>query len=182
MTDPAEAARAVLHFWFNELSKEPHFRRDADVDRHIAERFGKAREAVLKERAAGWRDEPETLLAAIILLDQFSRNIFRGSAKAFAGDKLALELAKIAMERGWVELAPKERQQFYLMPLMHSENLADQDRSVAEFRRLGDEQLEFAHFHHDQVKRFGRFPGRNRALGRVSTAEERAFIAKGETF
>ena len=182
MSAPEEAARAVLQFWFDELSEEQHWRKDPAMDREIAKRFGALREAVLKSKAKGWRDTPETLLAAIILLDQFSRNIFRGTARAFEGDALALELSKLAMERGWVAEAPKPWQAFFLMPLMHSEKMADQERCVAEFKRLGGNNLKFAILHHDQIKRFGRFPGRNRALGRVSSAEEREVIAKGETF
>ena len=182
MSAPEEAARAVLHFWFEELSEEQHWRKDPAMDREIAKRFSTVRGAVLKCKAKGWRDTPETLLAAIILLDQFSRNIFRGTARAFEGDALALELSKLAMERGWVEEAPKPWQAFFLMPLMHSEKTAEQERCVAEFRRLGGNNLKFAILHHDQIKRFGRFPGRNQALGRVSTPEEREVIERGETF
>ena len=182
MTSPADAAPAILHFWFDELSEEQHWRKDLGVDREIAKRFGAIREAVLKSNAKGWRDTPEVLLAAIILLDQFGRNIFRGTARAFEGDALALELSKLAMERGWVEEARKAWQAFFLMPLMHSEEMADQERCVAEFKRLGGNNLKFALLHHDQIKRFGRFPGRNMALGRVSSAEERDVIAEGQTF
>jgi uncharacterized protein (DUF924 family) len=181
-TSPTDAAPAILHFWFDELSEERHWRKDPAMDREIAERFGAVREAVLKSKAKGWRDTPATLLAAIILLDQFSRNIFRGKRQAFDGDALALELSKQAMERGWVEGAPKAWQAFFLMPLMHTEKMADQERCVAEFERLGGNNLKFAILHHDQIKRFGRFPGRNKALGRVSSAEEREVIARDETF
>jgi uncharacterized protein (DUF924 family) len=181
-TSPIDLTPAILHFWFDELSEEQHWRKDAAMDRHIAERFGAVREAVLRGGAKGWRDTPETLLAAIILLDQFSRNIFRGKRQAFDGDALALELSKLAMERGWVEEVPKDWQAFFLMPLMHSEKMADQERCVAEFKRLDGNNLKFAILHHDQIKRFGRFPGRNKALGRVSSPEEREVIARGETF
>ena len=182
MTSPTDAAQAVIRFWCDELKPEQHWKKDPAMDRHIAERFGKLREEVLRTKAAGWRDSPETLAAAIILLDQFSRNIFRGTARAFEGDALALELSKLAMERGWIAEAPKAWQAFFLMPLMHSEKMADQERCVAEFKRLGGNNLKFALLHHDQIKRFGRFPGRNRALGRVSSPGEREVIAKGETF
>jgi uncharacterized protein (DUF924 family) len=137
----------------------------------------------LTNKARGWRDMPDHILAAILLLDQCSRNIHRGSARAFQGDPLALELAREALDRGWTHSAPKDWQQFLLLPLQHSEKLADQERAVAEYRRLGDEEaLRYALMHLDQIKRFGRFPGRNRALGRVSTPEERDAIARGETF
>jgi uncharacterized protein (DUF924 family) len=181
--NPADLARAVIQFWCEELTPEQHWTKDPAVDRHIAERFGKLREEVLRNRAEGWRDSPDTLAAAIILLDQFSRNMFRGSPRAFEGDGLALELAKEALAKGWLDQLPVPLPSFILMPLQHSENLEDQERSVAEFRRLGDEQgLKYALMHLDQIKRVGRFPGRNQALGRVSTPEEREVIERGETF
>ena len=183
MTDSAtELARAVINFWCDELTEEQHFKRDPSVDRHIAERFGKVREKVLKTKAAGWRDSPATMVAAIILLDQFSRNIFRGSARAFEADALALELSKEAMAKGWVDQVKKPLPSFMLMPLMHSEDLADQERCVAEFQGRDPLNYKYALLHRDQIKRFGRFPGRNQALGRVSTPEEREVIERGDTF
>ena len=152
------------------------------MDRHIAERFGKIRDQVLETKAAGWRDSPETLAAAIILLDQFSRNIFRGLAKAFEADSLALELCRLALNKGWVDQVRKPLPSFILMPLQHSEALADQERSVAEFRERDPLNYKFALLHRDQIKRFGRFPGRNQALGRVNTPEEREVIERGEAF
>jgi uncharacterized protein (DUF924 family) len=179
---PADLARIVIQFWCEELTPEQHWKKDPAVDRHIAERFGKAREEVLRTNAAGWRDTPETLAAAIILLDQFSRNMFRGSAKAFEADSLALELCKLALEQAWVDKLPKPLPSFMLMPLQHSEDLEDQERSVAEFRDRDLLNYKFALLHREQIKRFGRFPGRNRALGRVSTPEEREVIERDETF
>lgn len=179
---PAELAGAVIHFWCDELTEEQHFKNDSAVDRHIAEKFGKVREQVLRTKAAGWRDSPETMVAAIILLDQFSRNMFRGKARAFEGDSLALELCKEALAKGWVDKLPKPLPTFFLMPLQHSEKLEDQERSVAEFQRRDGLNYKYALLHRDQIKRFGRFPGRNRALGRVSTPDEREVIERGETF
>ena len=179
---PADLARSVIQFWCDELQPEQHWKKDPAMDRHIAERFGKVREEVLRTRAEGWRDTPETLAAAIILLDQFSRNIFRGQAKAFEADPLALELCKEALGKGWVDQVRKPLPSFILMPLQHSENIDDQERSVAEFRDRDPLNYKFALLHRDQIKRFGRFPGRNQALGRVSTPEERELIEKGETF
>ncbi|MDP9424129.1 MAG: DUF924 domain-containing protein [Pseudomonadota bacterium] len=179
---PADLGRAVIQFWCEELTAEQHWQKDPAMDRHIAERFGKVREEVLRTRAANWRDTPETLAAAIILLDQFSRNMFRGSAKAFEADGLALELSRLALERGWVDRLPRPLPSFMLMPLQHSESLEDQERSVAEFRDRDPENYRYAILHRDQIRRFGRFPGRNQALGRVSTPEEREAIERGETF
>jgi uncharacterized protein (DUF924 family) len=179
---PADIARAVIQFWCEELSPEQHWKKDPAMDRHIAEKFGEIREEVLKTRAAGWRDTPETLAAAIILLDQFSRNIFRGSAKAFEGDPLALQLCKLALEKGWVDKVKKPLPSFMLMPLMHSEKMEDQERSLAEFQNCDPFNYRYALLHHDQIRRFGRFPGRNKALGRASTPGEREVIERGETF
>ena len=181
-TSPADLARAVIQFWCEELTPEQHWQKDPKLDRHIAERFGKVREEVLRTRAEGWRDTPEKLAAAIILLDQFSRNMFRGQAKAFEADPLALELSKEALARGWIDRLPNPLPNFMLMPLQHSENLEDQERSVAEFQGRDPLNYKYALLHRDQIRRFGRFPGRNQALGRVSTPEEREVIDRGETF
>ena len=178
-----EAAQAVLRFWFEEVGKDRWFAKDSALDREIGRRFAKLRNAVFGSRAAGWRDGIETITAAILLLDQFSRHIFRGSAKAFEADPLALELAFEALDRGWSHTAPEDWRAFLLMPLMHSEDLTVQERSVAEFRRLGDPlNLDFAIQHRDQIARFGRFPGRNTALRRVSTQDERAALQDGAAF
>ncbi len=179
----AEAAPAIIQFWFDEVGEDRWFVKDAALDKEIKRRFGLLRDQLLASKARGWRDTPEHILAAILLLDQCSRNIHRGTARAFAGDKLALELARLALDRGWTHAAPKDWRLFLLMPLQHSEQLADQERSLVEFGRLGDDFLfGYARMHHDQIKRFGRFPGRNRALGRVSTPEERGVIERGEVF
>lgn len=183
MIDPADAAAGVLRFWFDEVGKERWYAKDPVLDQAIATRFGDLRRQVLANKADGWRDRVETMTAAIILLDQFSRNMFRGSAKAFEADPLALELAFEALDRGWSELAPKSWREFLLMPLMHSEDLEVQERSVAEFRKLGQPlNIDFAEKHLNQIKRFGRFPGRNKALARVSSTEEKAALAAGAAF
>ena len=179
---PADAAPAILAFWFDELSEAQHWAKDPALDRLIATRFGKIREAVLASGAGTWRDTPDHLLAAIVLLDQFSRNIHRGTARAFEGDALALELAKLALDRAWVDRVAPDRAIFFLMPLMHSENLADQQRSVDEFRQRGHPHLKFAILHHAQIVRFGRFPGRNAALGRRTTAAEQDALDAGAAF
>lgn len=175
--DPAEAARAVLAFWFGEVGKERWWVKDSGLDAAIAVRFGALRNAVVASRAKEWRDDPGTLLAAIILCDQFSRNIHRGSRKAFEADALARELTMLALERGWDTAMAVERRQFLLMPLMHSEKLKDQERALAEFGALGDNDVSrCAQLHHDQITRFGRFPGRNAALGRRTSEAEQAVI------
>ena len=180
---PADAAPAVLDFWFDEVGRERWFAKSDALDARIRARFAALHGDVVATQAEAWRDTPDHLLAAIILIDQFSRNLYRGSAKAFAADPIALELTKLALERGWDAAMPADRRQFLLMPLMHSETLADQERALIEFERLGDpEVLDFARRHRDQIARFGRFPGRNAALGRRTTAAEQDALENGAAF
>jgi uncharacterized protein (DUF924 family) len=173
-------AEAVLAFWFGEVPPEKHFAKDEALDREIADRFGALRDAVLANRARDWRATPDDLLAAIVLLDQFSRNIHRGSAEAFAGDALALDLTREAIEKGWDERVDQdEARAFMYMPLMHAESREAQMLSIACFEQLGDEEnLRFAHDHAAAIERFGRFPSRNEALGRRSTPEEDAYLSQ----
>ncbi|SEM44611.1 Uncharacterized conserved protein, DUF924 family [Sphingomonas gellani] len=173
-----EQAREVLGFWFG-LPADRHFAKDDALDAEIRARFAGMRDRVLADKAEGWRDDPDTLLAAIILLDQFSRNIHRGSAEAFRGDDLAASLTLLAIDRGWEERFPPERRVFLLMPLMHAEDAGLQALSVNRFEALDrPENTRFAHDHADVFRRFGRFPGRNAALGRHSTPEEEAYLAE----
>lgn len=168
----------VLDFWFG-MTTDQHFARDEALDWTIAERFGALRDGVLRGRAEGWRDDPDTLLAAIILLDQFSRNIHRGTPAAFAADGLAVELTLSAIERGWEDRYPPDRRVFLYMPLMHAEDRALQDMSVAKFEALGiDENIAFARDHRGVIEQYGRFPSRNAALGRQSTDAEQAYLAR----
>jgi len=179
---PADAAPAVLTFWFDEVGRDRWFARSDALDAQIAKRFGPWRDAVVASAAKAWRDTPGHLLAAIILIDQFSRNLHRGSASAFAADPLALELTRAALERGWDAGMTPDQRQFLLMPLMHSEALADQSRALDEYSKLGGDVRHFAKLHYDQIARFGRFPGRNLALGRRTTPEEQAALDMGAAF
>lgn len=166
-------AAAILHFWFNELPEEKRFAKDADLDAEIAERFGQVRDAILTSGARGWRDNADSLLAAVIALDQFSRNIYRDHPEAFAADKLALSLARLGIANGWDGGMTGERAAFLYMPFMHSEDSNVQAECVGLFDALGDsEQLVYAKAHHELIEKFGRFPHRNAALGRQSTPEE----------
>lgn len=169
-------ARQVLDFWFA-LTPEQHFAKSPRLDAEIRERFGPLRDLVLGSGAAGWRDDPETLVAAIILLDQFSRNIHRGTAEAFAADPLAHTLAMEAIGKGWDVTMPREWRQFVYLPLEHAEDAESQRLSVEKFTALGDkETLDYAHAHAGVIARFGRFPSRNAALGRESTPAEQEYL------
>lgn len=174
-----DQARDVLDFWFGQ-PEERWWSKDDEFDAAIARRFGALRERVVASAADGWRDDPDTLLAAIILIDQFSRNIYRDEAAAFAADDLAARLTLEGIDRGWEAHYPPTRRVFFYMPLMHAEDAPLQALSVAKFEALGiAENLDFARAHRDVIERFGRFPGRNVALGRESSAAEQAYLDEG---
>lgn len=169
----------MLDFWFEEVGPDRHFAKDAALDATIADRFEALRDTVLASEAEAWREDQHHLLAAIILLDQFSRNIHRGSAAAFAADPLALELALIGIARGDDrEFQPLERS-FLYMPLMHCEDAGVARFSLRCFESLGNpENLQFARDHAAVLARYGRYPSRNAALGREPTAAEREYLRR----
>ena len=178
MPDHQEQATEVLAFWFAETRWRQWFAKDPAFDALLRERFlGLTRRAIAGELDA-WNAEPTGALALVLLLDQFPRQIWRDSAMAFAGDPQALALSLRAVELGWLEAEPEQtRRQFWLMPLMHSEDLAVQEAVVPLFEQLTDPRTaDFARRHRDVIARFGRFPHRNAVLGRVSSAEELAFL------
>ncbi|UYY77728.1 DUF924 family protein [Sphingomonas sp. R1] len=181
-TPTAEVQRQagqVLAFWFDALLPEQWFRKSDGLDREIADLFGDLRNRVLASDAAGWDEDPETLLAAVILLDQFSRNIHRGRAEAFAGDRLAQHLARLAVDRHWDLRLSKEQRQFLYLPFEHAEDAELQALSLRCFAALEDDELlRFARDHADVFRRFGRFPARNVALGRISTPDELDYLSQ----
>lgn len=178
MTIESEAAQ-VLHFWFVEVGPDRQFLKDDALDAECARRFGALRDAVLADEAAAWRGSADALLAAIILLDQISRNIFRDAAEAYAADPLALELTLSGIAAGFDRALPADRRAFLYMPLMHSEDRGVQRFAVRCFAEPGlAHNLDFARAHRAVIERFGRFPSRNAALGRVSTPEEAAWLAE----
>jgi uncharacterized protein (DUF924 family) len=164
----------VLKFWFG-LDPKDWWRGGAELDHRIKQDFLKLWFEKRQLPADAFLTDPLTALAAVILFDQFPRNMFRGHANAYSTDELALAIAKGATERSFDEqLEPAERK-FLYMPFQHSENLDDQNRAVLLFTALGDtDQLGYARHHRDIIQRFGRFPHRNRLLGRASRPEETA--------
>lgn len=171
--------REVLDFWFDEVAPERHFAKDDALDAAIADRFGALQRHLLTTEAAGWRDDRDSLLAAVIVLDQFSRNLFRGQAAAFAADPLALELALIGIARGDDRDLPPERRAFLYMPLMHSEDAGVSRFSLHCFAALGNPvNLKFARDYAEVLAHYGRYPSRNAALGRVSTDAEQAYLSR----
>ena len=134
-------------------------------------------EAAARGELAAWEESAEGALALVLLLDQFPRNLFRGDARAFATDALARAVAERALARGFDQATDLALRPFFYLPFMHSEALIDQDRSVRLYEALGEtEELRYATQHRDVVLRFGRFPHRNRALGRNTTPAEQAFL------
>jgi uncharacterized protein (DUF924 family) len=167
----------VLRFWFTELTYEQCFKKDDAVDRQIEARFGAVHERLAADAGSIDATAPRELLAAIIVFDQFPRNLFRGTARAFATDPVARRLANAAVDSG-VDRAMAQRERIFLyLPFEHSEDAADQVRSIELLGQLGDAELDkYALAHKVIIDRFGRFPHRNVALGRQSTPEEIAFL------
>jgi uncharacterized protein (DUF924 family) len=172
------SADSVVDFW-REAGPQRWFRKDAAFDAQFRTRF-----LALHERAAAgelddWSATAPGALALLILLDQFPRNAFRGGARMYATDAQARRIARLALARGLDEQVPTELRNFMYLPLMHSEDAADQDLCVARTAALGGEAQRFALHHRDIIRRFGRFPHRNEVLGRASSEEEQRFIAQG---
>jgi uncharacterized protein (DUF924 family) len=178
MTTPED----VLTFWLDEIGESKWYQGSDELDQTIRDRF----QAVWHEAQSGalglWMTYPSGTLAYILLCDQFSRNMFRDSAQAFATDKSARAAAKAAISRGWDMQIAEPARQFFYMPLQHSENLCDQDRCVRLMKtRLPETSglLLHAKAHREIIRQFGRFPFRNKALGRDTTAAEAKFIEQG---
>ena len=173
----------VLSFWLDEVGPKGWYNAGEALDQTIRDRFLETWEAACEGKFSLWLTYPSGALAYIILVDQFSRNLFRGTAKAFSSDRIALAVSKSAIDRGWDLKIDEPARQFFYMPLRHSENLYDQDRSVRlvcermpETREL---QLLHARAHREVIRQFGRFPFRNDALARNGTASENAYVAGG---
>lgn len=173
------SAADVIEFWWA-AGKDRWFKVDADFDADVRARFLAAHEAALAGRLAEWEGSPEGALALLLLLDQFPRNMFRGTTRAFATDGQAREIAQRALERGFDQQVDSEFRGFFYLPFMHSEELADQEICLRLFRKLGDEEgIKYAEIHHDAIRRFGRFPHRNKVLGRESSDDEIAYLENG---
>jgi len=164
----------VLEFWFSSAQKSLWYAKDEKFDADIRQRFLPTYEAAYAGELDEWRSTPESLLALIILLDQFPRNMFRGSPRAFASDAYALRLTKEGIERGFHGSLRGAQLDFFLLPLMHSESLTDHDLLT----QLGYGGNRYARQHRKIIARFGRFPHRNEMLGRESTADEASYLAR----
>ena len=174
-----DEAQAVLDWWFDVLPPEKQFVRDDAVDAEIRARFGALQSRLSQGVPEAWLGDAKSILAAIIVLDQFSRNLFRDDARAFANDATSRDLTETAIARGWdKEMTPEERA-FLYMPLMHSEHLPDVERCQVLMAASGlDDNAAFAARHAETIRRFGRYPARNAALGRESTEAEVELLSK----
>ncbi len=171
-------AKEIIDFWFEEINPENWFNSSEEFDQDLHKKYFKLHQQIAQGEAYKWRKTPQGRLAEILVLDQFSRQFFRGEAKAFATDAMALTLAQeLVSLRGDSELSEQQRM-FAYMPYMHSESLIIHDEAVRLYKGLGNKNtLEFEISHRDIIVEFGRFPKRNNALGRKSTKEEIVYIA-----
>ncbi len=167
----------VHRFWFEELAQADWFKKSDATDDAIRSRFMPVHGELMARSGNPGSASPLAMLAAIIVLDQFSRNMFRGTLRAFASDPAALRIARVMVDRGLDTTLTKNQRLFAYLPFVHSENAADQARSVELMGELKDEELtKYAVAHKVIIDRFGRFPHRNAILGRPSTDEEIAFL------
>ena len=171
------SADDVLEFWFQQCRPWEWFRRRDSFDALVRKQFGEAVERALAGELDHWSYEPRSGLALVLLLDQFTRQIWRGEAKAFAGDPQALKLSLAALEQGWIAAeSERPRRQFWLMPLLHSEDISVVAKAIPLMEQFADfATADVARRHLLQLLRFGRYPHRNAALGRVSSPEEMVF-------
>lgn len=172
-------ARDLLYVWFERLGPSDWFGGGDRVDDLLEQRFARSLHALGNQRVQDFLDDRALTRAAILLFDQVPRNLYRDTAQAFAWDDLALSLTHFALRRGWLTGLSRSEMQFLLMPLMHSEAIADQELSLRLFARHVPGSLGFAKAHHRMIARFGRFPHRNEALGRTNTEAEKRAVAAG---
>ncbi len=171
-------ARAVVDFW-RAAGPGLWFAKDTEFDRRFRERFLWLYLAATRGELADWSKTPEGAMALVILLDQFPRNAFRNTPRMYATDAMARKIADAALKAGHDQAVEPALRLFFYLPFGHSENLADQERSVALSEALGEPNLSHAKRHRDIIRRFGRFPHRNPILGRAMTPEEQRYLDEG---
>ncbi len=176
--------KEIIKFWFEEISQTQWWKKDVQFDQLIASRFSEVHGQASRCELYQWRDTAEGRLAEIVVLDQFSRNIYRNSPLSFATDSLALALAQEAIRSGADKSVPEAMRSFFYMPFMHSESAAIHEEAVSLYEAYGNEgNLKFELRHKAIIDRFARYPHRNEILGRDSTAEEIEFLSQpGSSF
>jgi uncharacterized protein (DUF924 family) len=174
--------KEIIDFWFSELEPKQWWQKDLEFDSMIQSRFGSLHEQAKAGELFLWRETAFGSLAEVIVLDQFSRNIYRQKPESFACDPLALALAQVAISKGFDAELPKTERSFLYLPFMHSESRLIHIEAVKLFESLGmPDTLEFEHKHKAIIDRFGRYPHRNDILGRESTAEEIEFLKQPDS-
>ena len=177
------SATDILDFWYAEDMRAKWFASNPQLDARIKEKYEQVWDAAVRGELDAWLNQPDGCLALAIILDQFPLNMFRGSAKSFSSEQQAVAVAKHAIGLGYDQLIERAQVAFLYLPLMHSENLADQDLCVQLFSAAGlENHLRFAQHHREIVRRFGRFPHRNAILGRPSSAEELSYLNSKQAF
>ncbi len=173
----------VLSFWLDEIGPDGWYKVDEELDQRIRDEFHELWQSATEGALSMWLTYPSGALAYLILTDQFPRNMFRGSAKAFSTDRAAVAVAKSAIDKNWDLKIDEPARQFFYLPLMHSENLCDQDRCVRlmcnRMTKTEDSHLMHARAHREVIRQFGRFPYRNDALERNTTTQEQAYVEAG---
>ena len=173
----------ILAFWLDEVGPKGWYEQDDALDARIRELFEPVWDEAMEGRFGLWLTYPTGALAYIVLMDQFPRNMFRGSAKAFSSDRIALAAAKSAIHKGWDLKIDEPARQFFYLPLMHSENLCDQERCIRLMKERmpsgGEDNILHARVHREIIRLFGRFPYRNEALSRSFTESEKTFLSNG---
>lgn len=173
----------IVKFWFEEIDSKLWFNSTPDFDNQLRDRFEAAYLAAINNELQDWQNSPEGCLALVVLLDQFPLNMYRGKAESFAGEEKSREIARRALERKFDQALSGVQKAFLYMPFMHSEKLQDQDLSVSLYEKARLEQnLRFARHHREIVKKYGRFPHRNKILGRDSTEAELAYLDSDNAF
>ncbi|MBP6018237.1 MAG: DUF924 family protein [Burkholderiaceae bacterium] len=175
---PTHPAHQVVDFW-QAAGASRWFAKDPVFDSDFQQRFQHLHFAAARQECSHWLADPKAGLALILLLDQFPRNVFRGTAHMFATDPLARQYAHVFLDAGLIDQLDIELQTFACVPFMHSESLDDQEYSLVLYKRYAPGSMRWADDHHDIIRRFGRFPHRNASMARITTAQEQAFLDAG---
>ncbi len=168
--------KEILHFWFDEIKPEQRFKKDPAFDQRLRNDFLETHQSITKKEKEDWKQTPEGILAYIIVLDQFSRNMFREKPESFASDEQALSATIEGLAKGFEKEIEEARLSFFYMPMMHSENSEVHKKALPIFESLGEAMARYEVLHKKIIDRFGRYPHRNKILGRESTPEEIEFL------
>ncbi|VAW91143.1 FIG027190: Putative transmembrane protein [hydrothermal vent metagenome] len=179
---PNLISQDLIDFWFSDRVSKLWYSSTPEFDKEVNDKFSSMYNAACDGELDNWRATANGCLALIILFDQYPLNVFRGDKKSFATETQALEIAQYCIDQGLDQQLTKTQQSFVAMPFMHSEQIAHQELAIKLYNNISPNNLEFAHHHYDIIKKYGRFPHRNKILGRQSTPEEQAYLESKEAF